>query len=124
MATLSHTRLAAASCASIRRCRRRNSCRVCERSETHHVRCVPSACRGLHAPYGDTTVKSLIALAITFALVATAAAEGKITSIAVYPPDINLSTNADLQRFIVVATRDDGVTLDVTQQAAIKLADS
>ena len=32
----------------------------------------------------------------------------------VYPPDINLSTKADLQRFIVVATRDDGVTLDVT----------
>src|SRR5688572_23296605 len=55
---------------------------------------------------------------------ATAAfAEGQIAAIAVYPPDINLATKADLQRFAVVATRDDGVTLDVTALADIKLAD-
>src|SRR5206468_8917959 len=55
---------------------------------------------------------------------ATAFADGQVTSIAVYPPDIHLNTKADLQRFIVVATRDDGVTLDVTKLAGIKLANA
>jgi hypothetical protein len=55
---------------------------------------------------------------------AAARAEDKVSSLAVYPPDVNLSTKADSQRFIVVATREDGVTLDVTSQAAVKLADS
>ncbi len=35
-----------------------------------------------------------------------ALAEGKITAICVYPPEINLTTKADLQRFVVVATRE------------------
>src|SRR5438874_3329457 len=65
----------------------------------------------------------LIAAAALSVAVA-ASAEDKLTSLAVYPPDINLNTNADSQRFIVVATRDDGVTLDVTAQATAKLADS
>jgi hypothetical protein len=69
-------------------------------------------------------VKSLLAIAIGLALATTALAEGKITSVDVYPPDIHLNTSADLQRFIVVATRDDGVTLDVTSKAAIKLVDA
>src|SRR6185295_2976712 len=47
----------------------------------------------------------------------------KIVSLDVYPPEINLTTKADSQRFIVVATRDDGVTLDVTGKAKIKLAE-
>ncbi len=55
-------------------------------------------------------------------LAATASAEPKITALNVYPPDINLSTKADLQRFVIVATRDDGVTLDVTGQASVKIA--
>ena len=55
-------------------------------------------------------------------LAATAHAEPKITALAVYPPDINLNTKADLQRFVIVATRDDGVTLDVTGQCSIKIA--
>jgi len=55
---------------------------------------------------------------------AAARAEDKVSSLAVYPPDVNLSTKADSQRFIVVATREDGVTLDVTGQAVVKLADS
>ena len=49
-------------------------------------------------------------------------AEPKVTAINVYPPDINLQTKQDLQRFIVVATRDDGVTLDVTGQCTVKIA--
>ena len=58
------------------------------------------------------------------ALAAPAWAEPAITALNVYPPDISLNTKADHQRFIVVATRDDGVTLDVTAQAAVKLVDA
>lgn len=49
-------------------------------------------------------------------------AAGNITGIAVYPGDIRLNTKLDVQRYVIVATRDDGVTLDVTGQATVKLA--
>lgn len=65
----------------------------------------------------------LLALAASLGLTASAWAEGKIVALNVFPPDIHLSTKLDLARFIVVATCDDGVTLDVTGLAAIKLAD-
>ncbi|HZN33892.1 MAG TPA: DUF1549 domain-containing protein [Pirellulaceae bacterium] len=65
----------------------------------------------------------LIAIFASLTLATTALADGQITSVSVYPPDIRLNTKADLQRFIVVATRSDGVTLDVTGQAAVKLVD-
>ena len=38
-------------------------------------------------------------------------------SIAVYPADIHLATTTDLQHVVVVATRSDGVTLDITEKA-------
>ena len=64
---------------------------------------------------------SFIAAAV---LAVTSACFGaNITKIDVYPPDINLNTKLDFQRFIVVATRDDDVTLDVTGDAVAKLAD-
>lgn len=66
------------------------------------------------------TALSLLVLSF---LATSASAQQKFTSLAVYPPDVHLSTKQDLQRFVVVATRDDGVTLDVTAQASIKLAD-
>jgi hypothetical protein len=69
-------------------------------------------------------MKCIFTILAVLALAATAHAEPAITAIAVYPPDISLTTKADLQRFVVVATRDDGVTLDVTGQAAAKLADA
>jgi hypothetical protein len=53
---------------------------------------------------------------------AVAPAQSNLTGIQVYPPDINLSTKLDLQRFIVVASRADGVTVDVTKMATAKLA--
>src|SRR5688572_28495964 len=68
-------------------------------------------------------MKESVALVAMLALASTALAEPKLVSVNVYPPDINLNTKADLQRFIVTATRDDGVTLDVTGQAAVKLVD-
>ncbi|HEX5446035.1 MAG TPA: DUF1549 domain-containing protein [Pirellulales bacterium] len=51
----------------------------------------------------------------------TRAAEA-IAKVEVFPPDVELSTNRDRQRFVVMATRDDGVTIDVTSQALAKLA--
>jgi len=56
-------------------------------------------------------------------LVALAASAGaaEIASLAVYPPDVALTTARDSQRFLVVATRGDGVTEDVTHQAEIAI---
>jgi hypothetical protein len=65
----------------------------------------------------------MLSIAFCLTLATAALADGKITGINVYPPDIELSTSEDLQRFIVVATRDDGVTLDVTNEAKLTLAD-
>lgn len=61
--------------------------------------------------------------AIAILLWTAAASAAELTRIDVYPPDIQLSTKQDFQRLIVVATRDDGVTADVTHAAAIRLAD-
>lgn len=55
--------------------------------------------------------------------VSTARAESSIREINVYPSSIELLTSRDSQRYIVVATRDDDVTLDVTAQATVALAD-
>ncbi|WP_254513777.1 DUF1549 and DUF1553 domain-containing protein [Anatilimnocola floriformis] len=63
---------------------------------------------------------SLLALSL---LATSASAQQKFTALQVYPPDVHLSTKQDLQRFVVVATREDGVTLEVTNQSSIKLAD-
>ncbi len=52
-----------------------------------------------------------------------ASADTTIVDVQVYPPDVHLSTKVDLQRFIVVATRKDGVTLDVTAAASVKVVD-
>ncbi len=53
------------------------------------------------------------------------AGEPTITSLSVYPPDVQLSTKRDRQSFIVQATFSDGLTRDVTSevQAQIKQAD-
>ncbi len=48
----------------------------------------------------------------------------KIVKIDVYPPEINLKTQRDFQRVLVVATRDDDVTVDVTADAATTVADA
>ncbi len=43
-------------------------------------------------------------------------------AVAVYPPDVQLTSSRDRQRYIVVATRPDGVTMDVTAAAKPTLA--
>ena len=50
--------------------------------------------------------------------------EPKIASIKVYPPEVNLNTAQDLQRFIIVATRENGVTVDVTHRSQVALANA
>jgi len=67
-------------------------------------------------------------VAITLALILSAAdyasAAGTIIGIAVYPNDIRLDNKLDYQKFIVVASRNDGVTIDVTKQATVNLANA
>nr|WP_236262072.1 DUF1549 domain-containing protein [Pirellula staleyi] len=62
-------------------------------------------------------------LAILVLGASVAIADTTIVDVQVYPPDVHLSTKVDLQRFIVVATRKDGVTLDVTAAASVKVVD-
>ncbi|MBI1249635.1 DUF1549 domain-containing protein [bacterium] len=52
----------------------------------------------------------------------TVQAETAIREINVYPPSIELLTSRDAQHYVVVATREDDVTLDVTAQATVSLA--
>ncbi|MCE9606206.1 MAG: DUF1549 and DUF1553 domain-containing protein [Planctomycetia bacterium] len=46
-----------------------------------------------------------------------------IVKIEVFPPDVNLSTKRDSQRYLVMVTRADGVTQDVTNEAKVSIAD-
>ncbi|WP_153557318.1 DUF1549 and DUF1553 domain-containing protein [Roseimaritima sediminicola] len=45
-----------------------------------------------------------------------------VPAVAVYPPEIQLNSARDFQAFVAVMTRDDGVTLDVTEQVHWQLA--
>src|SRR5438552_1176636 len=91
----------------------------------------PEHCGAFHAPYNNTSrypaMKSsligIAAVALLFAAPQFVRAQAKVVGLNVYPPNVNLNTKLDRQRFIVVAKREDGVTLDVTKQATAKLAD-
>lgn len=61
---------------------------------------------------------------VGFSLAATPLHAAQVTRIDVYPPNVQLETSRDRQSVIVVATRDDGVTLDVTAAAKLSLADA
>jgi hypothetical protein len=65
-----------------------------------------------------------LSLMVLVATVGQVAADAKVRSIAVYPTDIALSTAVDRQRYTVQATREDGVTLDVTTRATVRAADT
>ncbi len=65
-------------------------------------------------------ILGLLGVWSAFAVTAHAAlGEAAITNIDVYPPEVELSTSRDRQRIVVMATREDGVTLDVTAQATL-----
>ena len=63
-----------------------------------------------------------LSLAVVASAASIAQAAGPIVKFEVFPPDVNLQTSSDDQRVVAVATRADGVTLDVTDKATFKLA--
>ena len=69
-------------------------------------------------------VSASLALSASSASAAPTAGSTAIVKLDVYPPDVNLNTKRDRQQYIVVATRADGVTLDVTREARATLADA
>lgn len=60
---------------------------------------------------------------VAFVLPNLASAAPTIVKLEVYPPELNLTTSRDRQTFVAVAERSDGVTLDVTAQVKVKVAD-
>ena len=64
-------------------------------------------------------VSSLFSISLTGVALA-----AQLTSLSVYPPDVHLTGKADTQRFIVMATRDDGVTVDVTASVTAAVQDT
>jgi len=66
---------------------------------------------------------TLVAMVIATSMATTVVAESQIREINVYPNSIELKTSRDEQRFVVVATRDDDVTLDITGQATVAIGD-
>ena len=76
------------------------------------------------ATFNRTTAFALVLIGVAFSnAVAASADEPAWTSLAVYPPEITLSTADDYQRVVVVATRADGVTADVTGEVEKSLVD-
>lgn len=69
-------------------------------------------------------MKSLITFVLAAGCFAGAArgADQTITRIDVYPPNVELSTQRDRQAYVVVATRADDITLDVTAEAKVTVA--
>jgi hypothetical protein len=58
------------------------------------------------------------------AAIGTAAAQSPLSSLEVYPPDINLESARDRQSFIVQAWFADGLSRDVTNEAKVSLANA
>ena len=68
--------------------------------------------------------RSMICAAVVLSAMQAAVVNAAIIDLAVYPADAQLDSARDFQQFVVVATRDDGVTIDVTADAAWQVADS
>ena len=47
-----------------------------------------------------------------------------LSGVKIYPPEVSLDTNADLQRLVAVATYNDGTTRDITNKVEFKPKDS
>ncbi len=77
----------------------------------------------MKSPHHFHRTFGLALLAVASAAANVGRAEPQATKIEVFPPDVQLSTAADLQRFVVLATRADGVTEDVTTKAKATLGD-
>ena len=58
----------------------------------------------------------------TWMLLTSIVIAAKPVSVTLYPPNVDLSSKSDKQQIIVIATRDDGVTMDVTKESALTFA--
>ena len=74
-------------------------------------------------PHFDSLQKGLWVGLALISIGGPALATPKVTGIAVYPPEVHLNTSRDFQRILVVASREDGITLDVTSEAKLSLTD-
>ncbi|MCL4202430.1 MAG: DUF1549 domain-containing protein [Pirellulaceae bacterium] len=66
-----------------------------------------------------TRIAWITGLIVAWATVLPAA---EVTRIDIYPPDVHLNSQRDYQRVLVVASRDDGVTQDITRDAVVRLS--
>src|SRR5262245_22483865 len=64
----------------------------------------------------------LLAMVAIFGSAGWGAAQSPLTSLEVYPPDVNLETARDRQSFIVQAWFADGLSRDVTAEAKVAIA--
>src|SRR2546425_5049290 len=64
-------------------------------------------------------IRSLLSLLLT----GTVAIAADLSDLKFFPPDVNLTTKNDRQSVVVQAIYSDGVTRDVTTEAALSLAD-
>jgi hypothetical protein len=70
-------------------------------------------------------INRLYLAALAFAgFVGTAAAQSPLTSLEVFPPDINLESARDRQSFVVQAWFADGLSRDVTDEAKVSIANA
>lgn len=69
-------------------------------------------------------LRKIIALVVTVSTFANITGAAEITAVDVYPPTIELTSQRDRQGYVVVATRDDGVTLDLTKLATATIGDA
>ena len=67
-------------------------------------------------------VNSALAFALCCLTGTSAVAQSPLVKLNVYPTDINLATNKDRQLVVVQAVQADGITRDVSKQAAMTIA--
>jgi hypothetical protein len=74
--------------------------------------------------FSRSWIRSATFLSLALGLGPWALAEVGWESLAVYPEKIHLSSKDDLQHVVVIATRSDGVTQDVTEEATFRVEDN
>ncbi len=82
--------------------------------------------RSVMAYAADNTARTPVVLALLIAITASHAAKATDrtpTAVDVYPPQIQLTTSRDHQSIVVQAVFADGITRDVTDEAAVAVAD-
>ncbi|MBI1900612.1 MAG: DUF1549 domain-containing protein [Planctomycetia bacterium] len=71
-----------------------------------------------------TIIRATIGISSCLVFCAGSLAQAQIAKLEVFPPDVQLTTKADRQTYVVMATTPDGVTQDVTAQATVTPANA